>query len=184
MATSPAAARGDEWIAIGEAARIMQCSKSWVLILLRRGDLVGEKIHSRAWVVSRKSATKNAEEYQKHAGEGRVGRPRADNPPQPSGLHIGGYVGSSRGNNQMVARTANAAALDCNGLIVQTADLVSVLTASRVSGFNRAWLYKLIERGDLWSVTIDGAVFVRKADAKRLVRGKPGRPKRAAEAAK
>lgn len=182
MASAPA--RGDDWIAIGEAARIMQCSKSWVLILVRRGDLVGEKIHSRAWLVSRKSATKNAEEYQSNAAKGRVGRPRAENPPAPSGLHLGGYVGSSRGNNQMVARTTNAAALDCNGLIVQTSDLVSVLTASRVSGFNRAWIYKLIERGDLWSVAIDGNVFVRKTDAKKLVRGKPGRPKRATEAAK
>ena len=80
----------------------------------------------------------------------------------------------------MVAHAPTAAALDCNGVIVQTSDLVSVLTASRISGFNRAWIYRLIERGDLWSITIDGATFVRKAEVSRLKRGKPGRPKRAA----
>lgn len=184
MATAPA--KGDEWIAIGEAARIMQCSKSWVLVLLRTGALVGEKIHSRAWMVSRKSAVRNAEEYQQRAGKPRVGRPRADNAPAPApgGLQPGRWVGSSRGNNSTMVASTSSIALDCGGLLVQPGDLVSVLTASRVSGFNRAWIYKLIERGDLWSVTIDGAVFVRKADAKRLERGKPGRPKSAAKATK
>lgn len=177
--------QGDEWVSINEAAKIMQCSKSWVLILLRRGALVGDKIHARAWMVSRKSATANAEEYRADTlGKRKVGRPRADNPPQPvaDGHRPGRGVRSPQGNNS--PHGASMVALDCDSMIVQASDLVSVLTASRISGFNRAWIYVLIERGDLWSITIDGQTFVRKADAKRLERGKPGRPKRDAAPAK
>ena len=184
MATAPA--RGDEWIAIGEAARIMQCSKSWVLILLRDGRLAGTKIHSRAWAVSRKSAERNAEEYAKGIGTPRVGRPRADNPPPaaPGGLHPGRGVGSPRGNNpkgsNVVAAAVSPAIESADGMILPVSELLAVGTAANVSGFHRSHLHAMIKAGKLWAVEIDRQWFVRKNDA-RALRGKRtnrGRPKK------
>lgn len=185
MATAPA--RGDEWIAIGEAARIMQCSKSWVLILLRDGRLAGTKIHSRAWAVSRKSAERNAEEYAKGLGKPRVGRPRADNPPAaaaPGGLRPGRGVGSPRGNNpkgrNVVAATFIEAIESPDGMIVPVSQLIAVGTAANVSGFHRSHIHAMIKAGKLWAVEIDRQWFVRSKDASAL-RGKRtnrGRPKK------
>ena len=81
----------------------------------------------------------------------------------------------------MVAATTTTT-LNCGGLLITPGELVSALTAARVSGFSVSWVYKLIDRGDLWSVDIDGHTYVRKVDATRLKRGKPGRPKKAASA--
>lgn len=184
MASAPA--KGDEWIAIGEAARIMQCSKSWILVLLRDGRLEGQKIHSRAWAVSRKAALRNAEEYASGLGKPRVGRPRADNPPPaaPGGLHPGRGVGSPRDNNPkgraVVAAALNPAIETADGMILPASELLAIGTAANVAGFHRTHLHGLIKAGKLWAVEIDRQWFVRKSDA-RALRGKRtnrGRPKK------
>jgi hypothetical protein len=178
------AAKGDELISIAEAAGIMRCSKSWVLVLLRNGELVGSKIHSRAWLVSRRSAEQNAEDYQQAAGKRRVGRPRADNAPPTvpaSRLTPGRPVGSSGGNNprspgSMVALSSN------DSMIIRADDLMAVGTAAAVSGFHRSAIHQMIKAGKLWALCIDGQFFVRKVDAKRIkgTRTKRGRPRKAA----
>lgn len=166
----------DEWISIGEATRIMGCSKSWVLMLLNSGRLEGKRIHSRAWAVSRRAAEADVARYrQETVGRRRVGRPRAENvQPEPvgRGRRPGGGVGSSRGNNDMKIGYDDAG-------IVPASDLISITTAAKLVGIQRSWLHVLIDRGDVMVIEIDGKPFVRKSQIKSMPRRKVGRPPKA-----
>jgi hypothetical protein len=163
---------GDDWVSIAVAADLMHCSKTWVLTLLHRGDLVGKRLHSRAWAVSRKSAEANYRDYSTDTSR-KVGRPRADNPPAAAARpEAGESVRFARGNNPMVAITSQ------DGQKVFACDLCTVPTAAEISGFHRSWIHGLISRGKLWSLDIDGTTFVRRADAATLERSNRGRPRK------
>jgi len=54
-----------------EAAEVIGCTEGRVCQLLRSGDLAGEKINERAWVVHRESAEKYAKRPQ-HTGRPRI----------------------------------------------------------------------------------------------------------------
>jgi hypothetical protein len=165
---------GDDWVSIAVAADVMHCSKTWVLTLLHRGDLVGKRLHSRAWAVSRKSAEANYRDYSMDTSR-KVGRPRADNPPAPR-PDGGRAVRLAQENNSMVAiKTPDGQKVFAN-------DLCTVPTAAEISGFHRSWIHGLISRGKLWSLDIDGTTFVRRSDAATLERSNRGRPKKAQSA--
>lgn len=61
-------------VSVEEAATIIGCNESRVRQLLGSGDLSGQKLNARAWVVSRESAERYAAEPQ------RTGRPRNNEP--------------------------------------------------------------------------------------------------------
>lgn len=168
--------KDDEWISIGEATRIMGCSKSWVLMLLNSGRLEGRKLHSRAWAVSRKAAEADVARYkQEMVGRRRVGRPRAENVvPEPAGRgrRPGGGVGSPRGNNDMKIGYDDAG-------IVPASDLIAITTAAKLTGIHRSWLHALIARGDVMVIEIDGKPFVRRSQIKAMPKRKVGRPPKA-----
>lgn len=63
------ALKGD-LLSVTEAANILGCTTSHVRLLLVSGTLVGQKLHARAWAVTRKSL--NAYAKRKFT----VGRPR------------------------------------------------------------------------------------------------------------
>jgi hypothetical protein len=156
---------GDEWISIEDAARIMECSKSWVLVLLNSGELAGSKIHARAWLVSKKAAEQNLADYRKAStGKRRVGRPRA--------------VEHGRGSRRGVELQAKGPAMKVKSgnTVVQADDLINITTASEISGVHRSWLHQLIKRGDLTRVEIDGNTFLLRSEVAAFQRSKRGRP--------
>lgn len=61
----------DELINVTDAAKIIGCTPAHVRLLLDRKQIEGEKLHSHAWLVVRKSAQKYAKTPQK------TGRPRS-----------------------------------------------------------------------------------------------------------
>ena len=63
------AIKGD-LLSVTEAATILGCTTSHVRLLLSEGTLEGQKLHERAWAVSRKSLNAYAKR------EITVGRPR------------------------------------------------------------------------------------------------------------
>lgn len=161
----------DTWISIVEAANLMECSKSWVLALLRKGELTGKKIHSRAWMVSRDAALANLESYKEQtAGRRRVGRPRSDSAPR------GRDTLSSVGFGTMTISTAAGP--------IPADDLITPSNASRESGFHRSWIYWMIDHGKLTSIEVGGVQFVRKSELNAIPRTNRGRPKKVAAPAK
>lgn len=46
----------NEWLTVAEAVELMGCTDGWVRMLLRTGQLEGQKFGPRAWMVSRASA--------------------------------------------------------------------------------------------------------------------------------
>lgn len=165
----------DRMISIAEAATIMECSKSWVLALLQGGQLAGEKLHSRAWLVSERSARENLASYREAtAGRRRVGRPRADNPPSTGG----------RGDIRSITSTSTAMNIQTPAGPLDIADLVTTKTASSESGFHRSWIYGMVQAGKLTPVEIDGVQFLRRSQLATLQRTNRGRPRKSvAEAA-
>lgn len=65
-----------DFINVEEAAKIIGCTPGRVHQLLRSGDIPGQKLSERAWVILRKDAEKIA------ANPSNVGRPRKFSPPQ------------------------------------------------------------------------------------------------------
>lgn len=162
----------DRMISIAEASRIMECSKSWVLVLLQNGELAGEKLHARAWLVSERSARENLASYREAtAGRRRVGRPRADNPPSAGGRGDGVSITSPAMNLQ-----TPAGPLDIS-------DLVTTKTASAESGFHRSWIYGMVQAGKLTPVEIDGVQFLRRSQLATLERSNRGRPRKTVQEA-
>lgn len=45
-----------QWLTVTEAVELMGCSDGWVRMLLRTGQLEGQKFGPRSWMVSRRSA--------------------------------------------------------------------------------------------------------------------------------
>jgi hypothetical protein len=165
----------DEWISITEATQIMGCSKSWVLLLLQRGALAGQKIHSRAWVVSKRAAEADASRYREDAAAGKVGRPRAQQQTPPK------KAGCGRRNTRHVDLGSRATdmkiAYDDAG-VIPASDLIGIKTAAELTGIHRSWLHALISRGDVQVVEIDGKPFVRRSQVEKMPRNKPGRPRK------
>jgi hypothetical protein len=165
-------AQGDEWVSISEAARIMECSKSWVRILIDKGDLTAEKIHQKAWLVSKRSAAENLARYRaESAGKRKVGRPRANNAPDP--LPPGGRRPGRRVQSDAEARPMK---LKAGSDTIPISDLVSITTAAQESGMQRSWLHVLIARGDIGQVVIDGKPFLRRSELAAFQPRRPGRP--------
>lgn len=162
-------------ISVNEAARIMRCSKSWVLQLLASGALRGSRIHAKAWAVERASAEANRDEYLKSGR--RVGRPRADNPPAARLA-----AGTSVGSNVMVTATKKPIRLDTGDARVRLDELRTVPHAAEAAGFHKTWLYGMIAADRIWSVNIDGVAFVRLADVLAIQRKPGGRPRKNASA--
>lgn len=163
-------AAGDEWVSISEAAKIMECSKSWVRILIDRGDLTAEKIHQKAWLVSKRSAAENLARYRAESGK-RAGRPRANNAPEP--LPPGGRRPGRRVQSGAEARPMK---LKAGSDTIPISDLVSITTAAQESGWQRSWLHVLIARGDIGQIVIDGKPFVRRSELAAFQPRRPGRP--------
>jgi excisionase family DNA binding protein len=66
-------------ISATEAAEILGVSRTWIGRLIDDGTLVGERLHSRAILVSRASAVQNALAYAKASRKARRrGRPRSN----------------------------------------------------------------------------------------------------------
>ena len=63
-----------KWLSVPEAAEIMGCTESWVIRLVKAGQLEGFRLNGRAWAVLRSDAEKNAREYLK---DGSTRRPRS-----------------------------------------------------------------------------------------------------------
>jgi|APCry1669188879_1035177.scaffolds.fasta_scaffold02885_1 excisionase family DNA binding protein len=67
----------DDPISAADAAEIMGVSRTWVGKMIDEGTLDGIRLHSRAVLVSRKSAVKNALAYAAKRGKKSRGRPRS-----------------------------------------------------------------------------------------------------------
>jgi hypothetical protein len=165
-------AQDGDWVSINEAARIMECSKSWVRLLIDRGALAGRKIHARAWMVSRKSAEANVEAYRARAAKGAVGRPRAANTP-PAAVPV--YGREPRHGVVSTVKGANVK-LTAGKLTIPVDDLVAITTAAQLAGVHRSWLHALIARGDVTVIEIDGKPFVRRSEVLSMPERRMGRP--------
>lgn len=62
-----------KWLKIGEAAEKIGCTVSYIRQLLRAGELNGQKVGERAWLVENNSVVKFAKKPKK------TGRPRVSN---------------------------------------------------------------------------------------------------------
>jgi hypothetical protein len=50
---------------------------------------------------------------------------------------------------------------------IDTSDLVTVTTGARLAGCTRAWIRRLVQRGELPGLEIDGVWFVRRKAVER-----------------
>lgn len=62
----------ESFISVKEAAKFMGVTDAWVIKMIKRKELVGFKLHQRAWAISRQSVENNRSQYER----GNVGRPR------------------------------------------------------------------------------------------------------------
>jgi excisionase family DNA binding protein len=69
--------RFDDAISAAEAAEILGVTRTWVGKMVDDGTLVGERLHSRALLVSRKSVVENALAHAARRGKKTRGRPRS-----------------------------------------------------------------------------------------------------------
>ena len=48
--------------------------------------------------------------------------------------------------------------------LVDDGTLIKPRAAAQLTGYSSAWIYKLIENGDLWSISVGGAYWVRASE--------------------
>lgn len=56
-----------QWLTVTEAVELMGCTDGWVRMLLRTGQLQGQKFGPRSWMVSRASALEQKKELTSRA---------------------------------------------------------------------------------------------------------------------
>ena len=57
---------------VKEAADMLGVTDAYIIRMIQKNDLIGFRLHQRAWAVSLKSVVHNAQQYE----AGHVGRPR------------------------------------------------------------------------------------------------------------
>lgn len=152
----------DEWISIKEAAALLGLTTERVRQMAHAGVLTAKRLHARAILVSRQSVARNLAEYE--AGRDGAGRPRERTPAK-------GATGHEAQEMRRVMKKSSE---------IEITDLVTGKTAAEISGYNRGYLYNLLDAGKLSQVHIDGvAFFIRsQVEAIGLRRSPAGRPRK------